>query len=311
MSRFLRFFVCLGLFFFVGNAFAAGYTCPSYKKYTSCNSGYYMTSSSSSTTCNTTPATGNACRPCSVYGSNYTCSGGTSCPKASTVTCSAGYYLPANATSCSACGGNRVWCPGGTFTPSSSAQGRNSVSSGYYTTGGTITTRTGQAKCEAGYYCSGGVRYACSGSLQYQNTTGATSCKNVSTGYYKSSNSAQAQCPSGYRNIAATSQSECVGSFSKTGSQVNGSTPTNCYSVTSWNSCSPGTCTYTKKYSGTIVSDCTPTNCTKTAKTTTGKAGYYGYSSGSGRLIQVIHYRIMVQQIAIIAMHVRPKLVHR
>ena len=283
MSRFLRIFACLGLMFFVGNALAAGYTCPSYKKYTSCNSGYYMTSSSSSTTCNTTPATGNACRPCSVYGSNYTCAGGTSCPKASTVTCSAGYYLPANGSSCSACGGNGYWCPGGTFTPSSSAQGRNSVSNGYYTTGGTSTTRTGQTKCEAGYYCSGGVRNACSGSLQYQDTTGATSCKSVSTGYYKSSNSAQAQCPSGYRNIAATSQSECVGSFSKTGSQVNGSTPTNCYSVTAWNSCTPGTCTYTKKYSGTIVSDCTPSNCTKTADTTTGKAGYYGYSNGSGQ----------------------------
>lgn len=235
MSKILRYLACLFMLIFVGNALAAGYSCPSYKKYTSCASGYYMTSSSQSTTCNTTPAAGNACRPCSVMGSNYTCSGGTTCPKLKSVTCSAGYYLKANATSCSACGGNNYYCKGGTFNVSSSAQGRSTVSSGYYSTGGTSTTRTGQAacggnnyycssgvrytvstgyystgggsttrtgqkQCEAGYKCSSGVRTACSGSLQYQNAVGQTSCKTVSDGYYKSSNSAQTQCPANYRD---------------------------------------------------------------------------------------------------------------
>ena len=235
MSKILRYLACLFMLIFAGNALAAGYSCPSYKKYTSCASGYYMTSSSSSTTCNTTAKAGNACRPCSVMGSNYTCTGGTTCPKLNSVTCSAGYYLKANATSCSPCGGNNYYCKGGTFNVSSSAQGRSTVSSGYYSTGGTSTTRTGQAacggnnyycssgvrytvstgyystgggsttrtgqkQCEAGYKCSSGVRTACSGSLQYQNAVGQTSCKTVSDGYYKSSNSAQTQCPANYRD---------------------------------------------------------------------------------------------------------------
>ena len=276
MTKILRYLACLFMLIFVGNALAAGYSCPTYKKYTSCNSGYYISNCGSTwngqTISSSSLTTGNTCKACP---SGYTCTGGLVCPKASTVTCSAGYYLPANASSCSACGGNNYYCEGGTFTPSSSAQGRKTVTPGYYSTGGTSTTRTGQTKCEAGYYCSSGVRTACSGSLQYQDTTGATSCKSVSTGYYKSSNAAQAQCDAGYRNIAATSRNECVGSFSKTGSQVNGATPTNCNSVVSWNACTPGTCTYTKKYSGTIVSDCTPTNCTKTPAAVTAKAGYY------------------------------------
>ena len=325
MSKILRYLACLFMLIFAGNALAAGYSCPSYKKYTSCASGYYMTSSSSSTTCNTTAKAGNACRPCSVMGSNYTCAGGTSCPKLNSVTCSAGYYLKANATSCSPCGGNNYYCKGGTFNVSSSAQGRSTVTAGYYSTGGTSTTRTGQSACGGNnYYCSGGVRYtvssgyystggtsttrtgqsqctgatycssgvqnscpaqtsgwtrnsgtgwtsytqcnqtraassassycssgtlkqnatsatawgattvstalsakagayvngttctqcqagyacpggtsgrsACSGSLQYQNAVGQTSCKTVSDGYYKSSNSAQAQCPANYRD---------------------------------------------------------------------------------------------------------------
>ena len=287
MRSFLGIITCLLMLVTAGNVLAAGYSCPTYKKYTSCNSGYYISNcptSSSSWTGQTISSSiltaGNSCTTCPA---NYTCSGGLTCPKANTVTCSAGYYLPANAFSCAECGGNEYWCPGGNFVPSSSAQGRNSVSAGHYSTGGTSTTRTSQTQCEIGHYCSAGVRYECSASLQYQDTTGATSCKNVSTGYYKSSNSAQTQCPAGYRDIAATSRSECIGSFSKSGSQVNGSIPTNCYSVLTWNVCTPGTCTYTKKYNGTTVSDCTPTNCTKTANTTTGKAGYYGYFYGSGQ----------------------------
>ena len=66
-------------------------------------------------------------------------------------------YVPANATSCSACGGNNYYCPGGTFNVSSSAQGRNTVSSGYYSTGGTSsTTRTGQSQCIGATYCTNG-----------------------------------------------------------------------------------------------------------------------------------------------------------
>ena len=273
------------------------------------------------------------------------------------VTCSAGYYLKANATSCSPCGGNNYYCKGGTFNVSSSAQGRSTVSSGYYSTGGTSTTRTGQSQCTGATYCASGVRNscpgsytanttagktsasqcqisvsagkyiatansstqstcaagrykaahtvkygstsscstcgagtysssgaasctACSGSTQYQNLTGQSSCKTVSSGYYKSSNSAQAQCPSGYRDGAgAANQNSCVGSFTKTGSQQTPSMQTGCVART-LGTCTPGTCTYTKQYSGTIVSDCTPTNCTKPQTCTSADDNYY-LSGGS------------------------------
>ena len=553
MSRILRYLACLFMLIFVGNALAAGYSCPSYKQYTSCNSGYYMTSSSSSTTCNTTPAAGNACRPCSLMGSNYTCAGGTSCPKLNEVTitynlndgsgttpsaktctpgtsCSlasgattsfyrAGYVFKGWSTSSAATSGSTsmtfnandtvyaVWsaCAAGTYKAGSGTQasaacsvcsGRTkyqnstgqtsckTVSSGYYTTGCNSSGKgcTGQSQCTGATYCSGGVqnscpaqtsgwtrnsgtgwtsytqcnqtraassastycrsgtlkqnatsattwgattvsstlyadagsyvdgttcvqcqagyacpggaaeRKACDGSLQYQDQVGQRTCKLVGSGYYKSSNSAQAQCPanyrdgtaaaninncktscaggtyvatanaactsvgtgyyraehtvnygststrnqcpanyrdgaaaanidgcktscddgeyvatanaactsvgtgyyraahtvnygststrnqcpSGYRNgAAAANQNSCIGNFTKTGSQVNGSVPTNCSSVTSWNSCTPGTCTYQKNYAGTITSDCTPSNCTKTPAAVTAKAGYY------------------------------------
>ena len=219
MSRFLRFFVFLFALFFVGNALAAGYVCQSSaKKYTSCKSGYYMTASSTSKTCNTTAVAGNACRPCSAMGSGYTCAGGTACPVKSSVTCSPGYYLPANATSCSACGGNSYYCPGGTFTPSSSSQGRSQVWAGYYTTGGTSTTRTGQEACIGrNYYCSGGVKYEVDPGYY---TTGITeititacetqgklcSKKVQCTGNTYCSGGVQYSCPTGY-TISGTAAS--------------------------------------------------------------------------------------------------------
>ena len=111
MSRFLRFFAYLAMTVFVGNAFAAGYSCnPSLPTYLSCQPNYYMTASSSSTTHDGTPKAGNYCQPCSRMGSNYTCAGGTaapvqsdggySCPEYRKYTCcSAGYYMTKTATS--------------------------------------------------------------------------------------------------------------------------------------------------------------------------------------------------------------------
>ena len=90
MSRILRFFAFVFGVFCVGNVLAAGYSCPTYKQYTSCVKGYYMTSDASSTVHNGTPAVGNACRPCSVMGQynnidKYTCPGGTAAPVKKTV----------------------------------------------------------------------------------------------------------------------------------------------------------------------------------------------------------------------------------
>ena len=104
-------------------------------------------------------------------------------------------------------------------------------------------------------------------------------CTSAATDYYLDSgvakgcsvlNSAYPKSDGG--NITSSS---CYGTFSKSGSQVNGTTPTNCSAVTAWNACTPGTCNYTKYASGTVKADCTPTDCTKTVKSVTAKSGYY------------------------------------
>ena len=70
----------LVLLFSVASAHAAGYSCPTYKKYTSCNAGYYMTASSDSTEFDASQEVGNACIACSNAGSGCTCAGDTAAP---------------------------------------------------------------------------------------------------------------------------------------------------------------------------------------------------------------------------------------
>ena len=93
MSKILRFLTCLFCIVFIGDAvFAAGYECPTNRKYTSCNEGYYLAYSYSGTSGSNlryylTPRAGNACRPCSDYDTynnsaegSYYCEGGTEPP---------------------------------------------------------------------------------------------------------------------------------------------------------------------------------------------------------------------------------------
>ena len=63
---FLGFFATLFLALFTINAFAAGYSCPLYKKYTSCNAGYYLDSKD----------VGNRCLRCADAWSGSTSDGG-------------------------------------------------------------------------------------------------------------------------------------------------------------------------------------------------------------------------------------------
>ena len=89
MSRFLRIFAYFCLICFSSNAFAGGYSCPTDKKYTSCQSGYYMSVAATTTSTlwyNTypydgTPVAGNLCKACpSQYSSFVSCPGGTKPP---------------------------------------------------------------------------------------------------------------------------------------------------------------------------------------------------------------------------------------
>ena len=98
MSKILRFLTCLFCIVFIGDAvFAAGYECPTYREYTTCNEGYYLAYSYTGTSYNSiryysTPRAGNACRPCSDYDDykgvaegSYYCEGGTAGPVLNTV----------------------------------------------------------------------------------------------------------------------------------------------------------------------------------------------------------------------------------
>lgn len=172
MSRLLRccayYFAFVLVLTFGSNAFAAGYTCPTYKKYTSCNANYYVSNCGSSsnwtgqTIASSALTTGNSCISCP---DGYTCqsTAGLVCPKKSTVTCSAGYYLSA-AGACTLCEAGYKCNGQTTYTPNGSIQGRT----------------------------------ACSGTAEYQNATGQTTCKAVSDGYYKNGNTAQQACGTGY-----------------------------------------------------------------------------------------------------------------
>ncbi|HNY25310.1 MAG TPA: InlB B-repeat-containing protein [Alphaproteobacteria bacterium] len=337
MPRFARLFTFLLMVLFAGNAFAAGYSCPVYKDYSSCVEGYYL--------CNGTDdgcageeineeATDNRCCSCQDY-DNYTgrqgyyCPGSNYCPRptyeitlrnysnttnsgigyiyeilgvrwtdgsttitsvtiptrtnytfagyytatsggtqiipasgvlpspttissdstylyehwtANTVTCSAGTYLPANATSCSACTAGS-YCTGGTFTTSASNQGINSCPTNYVnggtsvtsqsqckfqTTGGYYVTAGGttQISCPPGYQCPATlIPYGIAGNMiQCTGATyasgGASSCTTCPSGYNANTavqKSSASQCqmnvPAGFYVVTANSatQTSCPG----------------------------------------------------------------------------------------------------
>ena len=236
---------------FVGAAHAAGYTCPSSKKYTSCNSGYYMNGTgagNSCTSCTTVSATdlSQSCTrsPTTTELSNAHASAGTvtngtqkctgkhtggaggtngasSCSGCSswgscsggtlTITTCSAGYYK-DGNSCVACGGSNYYCPGDNT--------RKTVSSGYYSTGGTSsTTRTGQSQCGGNqYYCSGGVRKTVS---EGHYTTGGTSTTRTGQAacggnQYYCSGGVQYNVSSGYYSTGGTSttrtgQSQCTG----------------------------------------------------------------------------------------------------
>ena len=175
-----------------------------------------------------------------------------------------GYYV--SGTSCAVCGGDSYYCTGGTA-------GRKTVQTGYYSTGGTSsTTRTGETKCEAGNKCVNGVKTACSGTNEWQDGTGQTSCKTVTDGMYKKSNAALQNCGTSYY-CKSGARNQCPNSgttASETSSVID-----QCYkSGMSW-TVSNGTgtqrCFYT---SGSGTSAVYSTNCD--TKSITGcNGGYY------------------------------------
>ena len=167
------------------------------------------------------------------------------------VTCSAGQYLSSTG-SCTTClKGNK--CLGGTWTPDGDAHGLT----------------------------------ACSGSTEYQNETGQSTCKTVSNGYYKFGNAKQSQCPETFRDGSGASDiTGCRGARTNTGLEVQTLKPTGCATGTQ-NSCTPGSCTYYVRPKSTseptvevAVTSCSPSNCNTTWTCTSASANYY-LSSGT------------------------------
>ena len=168
-------------------AYVNGQTC------SRCSAGTYQ---------GTDGSTATSCSACSGR-TKYSLAGASACS-----TVSAGYYTTGcdtsgnKCTNQSACGGNAYYCSGGV---------RNNVSSGYYSTGGTETTRTGQSQCTGATYCSGGVKNNCPTNYDDETTTAgktsASQCKISCSGGYRvtSANAACSAITSGNVYIGAHS----------------------------------------------------------------------------------------------------------
>ena len=168
---FLGIFASLFVLFFTGSVMAAGYTCPEYKKYTSCSTNYYMSGGQ---------VAGNSCNQC---GENSTSKGGTQsycqcdtgytvdgqllntasentkpddgsdCQLAS-VTCEPGTYFQfaKSGVGCMACVAGK-WCPGGVFYwTGEEHQGVNDCPAGYTSKGGATAENECFINVEAGHY---------------------------------------------------------------------------------------------------------------------------------------------------------------
>lgn len=240
---FLGFLASLFIVFFTANAFAAGYTCDELKKYTSCNAGYYLNGT----------AVGNACVKCPDAYPNSdggTTVGVTACYSNTKSRAWTGSQV--NGTTPTNCASVTEWnscsvaaCSYVAYA-NSAGTGDGTIKSGCSTNNANCTKTPKTVSASSGSYVSG---------------TSCLTCSSFNSSYPKSDGG----------NI---SSAYCYAEKTKTGDQVNGSTPANCASVTAWNTCTPGTCTYKDYYSATDTT-CTPTNCTKTPKSVTANANYY------------------------------------
>ncbi len=82
-SGFLRLCAILFVSFFVVDAFGAGYTCPSYKQYTSCNAGYYLSGTGVGNSCVICPV-GSYC-PGGTYTAPHDCDSGSTTANSSNI----------------------------------------------------------------------------------------------------------------------------------------------------------------------------------------------------------------------------------
>ena len=298
---FLKFFTLFVGVFIAGNAMAA-YDCPNVRKYTSCNSGYYMQGG---------VTTGNDCLACSGLG--YTSSAGgtgdaTSCYRSCTIPCTQSCSID-NAESCTYgsetapgtqyykgdCEGESPgncsiasWsCKGGYYHTTSGCSACTSVSANgdilettEITNGKRVETCTGNHTGGAGGDAGSGSCTGCSKSV--------ISCE-CNTGYHSEGEGAACTCVRDCSTSKACSD-DYTG-YSGTYNECEQDQGSKCYKscsvACSGNATCPSnaTCTYdtTKTYSGTQYygGSCDATAGTCPVKSVTCNAGYYKNPSGT------------------------------
>lgn len=284
---FLGFLASLFIVFFSANAFAEGYSCPALKKYTSCNTGFYISDCGAkrdgTSVAEASLTTGNSCESCP---NGYNCAGSRTCPSlACTNTCTS----TNNTTSTQSC------------TPNQSTV---NISNGSCTI--TYNTNSGSQTCNGKYTGGDNCTGSCSGCSSYGACSGGTeksrSCT-CNTGYYLSSNTCNA-CSS-VKNTSTLSTTSitggsrirtCTGNYTGGAGGTNGSSAcTGCSADSYTCSCnanyhssgSGSTCTcvgdtYTISYvlnSGTQASSGVPTSYTYgTGATINGTPTRSGYT---------------------------------
>jgi len=141
----------------------------------------------------------------------YFCGAGTACPDAVNNDGSS----PATSIQAKDCGSNNVFCPTGSEFPVP-------VSDGHYSTGGTVTTRTGQQQCEPGYYCELGVRTPCPGGTftDQPGASSASECRPCEAGYI---------CPEGQPSTSGRSVNCFDATFLSTQTGYSGLAPAEVY----------------------------------------------------------------------------------
>ncbi len=289
---FLGIFASLLITFFVGNALAAGYSCPTYKKYTSCSQNYYLNGTDAGNACVACPSgsgwqsttsannTSTSCACPSGYwqsSGNYNVVSGQTCVKSS-VQCAAGTYLKANATSCTACP-EKSYCPGGTYDIKASDQGINSCPSGYPNSAASASKIT-QCFSATKSRAWSGTQTACTTPTNCA-TVECNACSNPACDYVAYSNAngtGDGEIKSGCstNNAACTQTVKSV--TASVGYYINGTSCSQCpegYREVA--AASQNACVGSFKKSGTQQTPTVPTNCKTISGTGTCTVGECTY----------------------------------
>ena len=211
---------------------------------------------------------------------NY-CTGGTAAPK----DCPTGYpNSDAGAAAVTSC-----------YSNTKSRPWSGSQVNGAIPTNCSAVTEWGicsRASCE--YVAYSNSTGTADGTIKSGCETNAASCTkpvqavSAKPGFYDAGTTCT-ECPSGYPNSDADNEGGITQCYSNTksrpwsGSQVNGTVPTNCSAVTEWGTCSKSACEYvaysnsTGSADGAIKSGCetNTANCTKPVKAVLAKSGFY------------------------------------